>query len=191
MYNIPITHKLSRCVSESQTEIAERYFRKYDFFVYQNNLLARATPVRTQIDLYELMIAAYVSSKFEAQHFIEIVKVNSKKRRCIAFAGNDALQAQEAFNQVSQQLHELYLKRYYAYKSFVRGSAAAAAYRVGVMESTLDRTPRSVKSPDFYKDLLKKVRLTGSLVRGNRRDLRSDKAWGAGLDDGLVNDFVV
>lgn len=189
MFNIPVTLKLTKAVSEGQAEVASRYFQQYDFFVMQSGLI-RATAPAVQLDLYEVMMAAFVCRRLDVQHFIEYSRTE-KRVRSIVFAGPACSGAFEAYSTVQCQVEELYRRRYYSFNTKIKGPAASAAYRVGLLEATLDRTPNPIRPPQFYAEVLRGIKLRGSSHRGGRRKLSDERAWGIGLDDGLLHDLTV
>lgn len=193
MFNIPVTTKLVTAVRLKDPARACSLLNAYDFFVSPTSCSVRVFEPVAQLEYHETLIALYLSRRFKTHYFIEIssnpnLKSRTRRLRTVVFTGPQAQEAVRAFKECKDFVEERFKRRYFISK--IRG-ASGESYRKGLLEATLDRTPATPWDSDTYNSILDGVRLRGSIHRGRGRDLRDSRAWGIGLDDGLLHDFPV
>lgn len=191
MYNIPITMKLQRAAKSGNLRVVVDLLTKYDFLIHPYPDSKPATEASAHLELYELLTASYLMRKYKFCYFVEMTNERTKSKnasrlRRVVFIGPDADVAVDAFKATIQAVDSTYRRRL-ARHTVGKGSSSAMAYKIGHMEALLDRTPYVPCSETLA--VLQLVRVRGFFSRG-RRDMKDEKSWGAGLDDGLVFDLA-
>lgn len=192
MHNIPISYKLQTYYRSGNVQGLSTLFQKYAFVIHPpktlpiHSSLIQVVPPSNQLEIYEILLADYLSRKYWLQYYLvqhtDVLKKTARSRS-VVLVGPDASLSQELYEQVRDGLESKYRKRYYG-KYVDKGLSAAISYRAGYCYGMLSATPYPDRNIAEYRHVLEGLQIR--TIDSKKRAFRDTAAYDLGFKDGVV-----